>query len=194
MVARCTTDSVLAITARAAHGNCRRFAEDQALHRADGRQAGRKRDQDRRLQWGTQYLLRLHRLRRGPKLTTRIVSDAARCPTRTATLTASLVQKPKSVTGDRNANLFDSAKGIVRPYTTVVASGNRIAAVGPDGSAAVPADAEVIDATGKTILPGPWDGHIHIDANRGYGMLCLAAGITTMRARGPSNWVCIVTS
>jgi imidazolonepropionase-like amidohydrolase/Tol biopolymer transport system component len=44
---------------------------------------------------------------------------------------------------------------------TVVLDRNRIAAVGPAGSVAVPAGARTLDATGKTIIPGLIDGHWH---------------------------------
>ena len=43
----------------------------------------------------------------------------------------------------------------------VVIRGNRIAAVGARGSVEVPGDAEVIDVTGKTIVPGYVDTHYH---------------------------------
>jgi imidazolonepropionase-like amidohydrolase len=42
-----------------------------------------------------------------------------------------------------------------------------------------PAGAEVIDATGKTLLPGLWDMHAHVGDND--GLLNLAAGVTTVR-------------
>ena len=44
---------------------------------------------------------------------------------------------------------------------TVVISGNRIAAVGPAGTIAVPAGARTLDLTGKTVIPGLIDAHWH---------------------------------
>lgn len=44
---------------------------------------------------------------------------------------------------------------------TVLVEGNRIRAVGPRGDIAVPAGAHVIDATGKTVIPGLVDVHWH---------------------------------
>ena len=46
----------------------------------------------------------------------------------------------------------------------VVVTDNRIVAVGPAGSVQVPAGAQVIDVTGKTIMPGLVDVHAHIRA------------------------------
>ena len=44
---------------------------------------------------------------------------------------------------------------------TVIVAGNRIAAVGKTGKVRVPADAQIIDATGKFLVPGLWDMHVH---------------------------------
>ncbi|HEU0014181.1 MAG TPA: amidohydrolase family protein, partial [Longimicrobium sp.] len=82
----------------------------------------------------------------------------------------------------RNANLFDAETGASRPGTTVVITGNRITAVGPDATTAVPAGATVIDARGKALLPGLWDMHVH--AGLSDGLLHLAAGVTSVRDLG----------
>ncbi|MBO6575972.1 MAG: PD40 domain-containing protein [Rhodothermales bacterium] len=49
----------------------------------------------------------------------------------------------------------------------VVIENNRITAVGVTGSVAAPADATVIDVTGKTIVPGYVDTHAHLRARDG---------------------------
>jgi imidazolonepropionase-like amidohydrolase len=79
----------------------------------------------------------------------------------------------------RHARLFDSATGKVQPDTTVVVAGNRIQAVGRDGEVTVPAGFEVLDAGGKTLLPGLWDMHTHLSEDQ--GLFNLASGITTVR-------------
>jgi len=82
----------------------------------------------------------------------------------------------------RNGDVFDSERGIVRPRTTVVIEGDRIRAVGPADSVRAPAGAIVIDATGKTLIPGLWDMHTHrILGAEEEELLNLAAGITTVR-------------
>ena len=83
----------------------------------------------------------------------------------------------------RHANVFDAESGKVVPDQTVVTAGNRIASV---GSAPAPprADALILDATGKTLIPGLWDMHAHVQ--EGDGLLNLAAGVTTVRDLGNS--------
>src|SRR2546426_672368 len=46
---------------------------------------------------------------------------------------------------------------------TVIISGGRITGLGPAAKVKVPADARVIDASKKFLIPGLWDMHIHVD-------------------------------
>lgn len=64
----------------------------------------------------------------------------------------------------RNGSLIDGNGVAPVPATDVVIDGDAIVAVGPAGTLAdrVPADAEVIDATGCTVMPGLIDAHCHI--------------------------------
>jgi imidazolonepropionase-like amidohydrolase len=78
-----------------------------------------------------------------------------------------------------HANVFDAESGTILKDQTVFVAGNRIRSVGPANAFTVPADAEVIDAAGKTLLPGLWDMHSHVGDND--GLLNLAAGVTTVR-------------
>jgi imidazolonepropionase-like amidohydrolase len=85
-----------------------------------------------------------------------------------------------------NGDLFDSDRGVMRPRTTVIVRGDRIIAVGPADSIAIPAGATVIDATGKTLMPGMWDVHGHMAAtsqSQG-GPMQLSLGVTTVRDLG----------
>lgn len=62
----------------------------------------------------------------------------------------------------RGGRLFDSVTARVRPATVVI-DGDRIAAVlPPEATSGWAADAEQIDATGKTVMPGLIDMHVHI--------------------------------
>ena len=83
----------------------------------------------------------------------------------------------------RNGDLFDSESGAMRPNTSVVIKDDRIVEVGPAATVAVPAGATVIDATGKTVMPGMWEMHTHLQlTNQSAGSLVqLAQGLTTVR-------------
>ena len=67
---------------------------------------------------------------------------------------------------------------------TVVIQGERIVSIGPVGAVAVPADATVIDGSGRYLIPGLVDMHVHIRAPFADGPLYLNAGITTVLALG----------
>ena len=99
------------------------------------------------------------------------------------TLARSLAHRPSGALVFRNANVFDAEHARMMPHTTVVISGDKIQAVGPDQTTPVPAGAQVIDAAGKSLLPGLWDMHVHIGP-REAGMLHIAGGVTTVRDMG----------
>lgn len=98
---------------------------------------------------------------------------------RSADLARTLAHKPKSPLVFVHANLFDSESAQMLPNRTVVITGNRITAVGADGKVELPKNAETIDAAGKTLMPGLWDMHVHVQP--GDGMLHMACGVTSVR-------------
>jgi hypothetical protein len=102
---------------------------------------------------------------------------------RQAEAMAQRMMKPAGVTVIRNGDVFDAERGVMMPNTTVVIRGDRIEAIGPAASVPTPAGATVIDATGKSVLPGLWDMHTHFQANSASGgtVLQLATGITAIR-------------
>lgn len=63
----------------------------------------------------------------------------------------------------RHANLFDSLAGAMRPGSTIVIEGERIAAVTQE-PIAVDDVALDIDAAGRAVLPGLIDAHVHVVA------------------------------
>ena len=80
-----------------------------------------------------------------------------------------------------HARLFDSERETIVPDATVIVAGDRIAAVG-DASTPIPAGARVVDAHGKTLIPGLWDMHVHLGPTD--GLLELASGVTSVRDLG----------
>jgi imidazolonepropionase-like amidohydrolase len=94
-------------------------------------------------------------------------------------LAKTLAKHPVAGIAFTGAGLFDAEARMVRPGMTLLVVGERIAAVGADGTVAIPAGAEVVDACGKTLIPGLWDMHQHFgDLD---GILDIAAGVTTGR-------------
>ena len=98
---------------------------------------------------------------------------------RAADLARKLAHKPAGPLVFVHANLFDPESATARPHITVVITGNKITAVAEDGKVSVPQNAEVIDASGKMLMPGLWDMHVHLGPND--GLLHMAAGVTSVR-------------
>jgi imidazolonepropionase-like amidohydrolase len=90
-----------------------------------------------------------------------------------------LTHKPKAELVIRNARLFDPRDLSVTAGTSVVIRGDRIVRVGPDAETKPAADAEIVDAQGRFLMPGLWDNHQHFgDVD---GPLDLANGVTSAR-------------
>jgi len=67
---------------------------------------------------------------------------------------------PKPATLIANARVFDGKSDRLSAPTSVLIEGNKISQLG--GSVAAPAGATVIDAQGRTLMPGLIDAHTHI--------------------------------
>jgi imidazolonepropionase-like amidohydrolase len=59
-------------------------------------------------------------------------------------------------------NLIDVTGGTVAANSTVVLSGGRIADVGRSADVRIPRGAQVVDGSGKFLIPGLWDMHVHM--------------------------------
>ena len=62
----------------------------------------------------------------------------------------------------RGARVIDGTGASPLDNATIVIRDGRIAAIGAAGATTVPAGAEVVDYTGKTIIPGLISGHSHV--------------------------------
>lgn len=81
------------------------------------------------------------------------------------------------------ATLIDGTGTPPVPDAAVLVHDGRIVAAGPRPTVAIPAGTELIDAGGKTVLPGLWDMHAHYEQVE-WGPIYLAAGVTTVRDVG----------
>jgi len=61
-----------------------------------------------------------------------------------------------------HATVIDGTGAPARAGTTIVVEGRRITAVYPDGSKPVPAGVQVRDLSGRFVIPGLVDAHVHI--------------------------------
>src|SRR5262245_5657640 len=67
------------------------------------------------------------------------------------------------------ATLIDGTGAAPVPDSAVVIDGDRITAAGPHRGLSWPADTQVVDVAGRTVLPGLIDAHDHL-ASHGYGL------------------------
>jgi hypothetical protein len=83
-----------------------------------------------------------------------------------------------------NVTVIDTEDGTQQRGMTVVVAGDRIVSVGPADSVVAPDAAEIIDGSGKYLLPAFWDMHVHIPLKLSpqlYLPLFIAHGVTKVR-------------
>ncbi|HSC19028.1 MAG TPA: amidohydrolase family protein [Rhizomicrobium sp.] len=98
-------------------------------------------------------------------------------------LVAKIAHTPAGPLAFKNVKLYDADAQKFRENMTVVVANGRVAAVTTAAKAKIPANAEVIDGSGKTLVPGLWDNHQHY-GDDSTGPLLLASGITSVRDPG----------
>jgi imidazolonepropionase-like amidohydrolase len=97
----------------------------------------------------------------------------------------------------KNVTLIDGTGGAVKYYQDILVQNNKITALGNTGELKVPENVRILDATGKTVVPGFIMMHEHLfHAKPFFGMykavhmtntfpqMYLAGGVTTMRTAG----------
>lgn len=81
------------------------------------------------------------------------------------------------------ATIVDATGRPPVPDGILIVRDGRIAEVGPRSVVRVPPDLPVVDAAGKTVVPGLWDMHTHVTQIE-WAPVYLAAGVTTVRDMG----------
>jgi imidazolonepropionase-like amidohydrolase len=84
----------------------------------------------------------------------------------------------------KRVTVIDATGRGSEPNTTVILEGDRIVAIGPWRKTHIPRKAVVVDGTGKFLIPGLWDMHVHgaSDARAPWShLLFLANGVVGVR-------------
>jgi len=108
--------------------------------------------------------------------------DRAAEDARNARLARELAQHLDHPLAVEHVRVFDSDQAAMREDQTVVVDKEYITMVGPSRSLIVPKDAQRMDGTGETLLPGLFDMHVHVQPLDGF--LNIASGVTSVRDMG----------
>ena len=87
------------------------------------------------------------------------------------------------VTAIVGGRLIDGTGKPAIENSVVILQNGKITAAGPATSTTVPEGAQVVDAKGKSVLPGLWEMHSHFEQVE-WGPIYLATGVTTARDVG----------
>jgi len=84
-----------------------------------------------------------------------------------------------------HVTVIDATGASSKPDMTVVITGDRITNLGKTGKLRVPKGAQVIDGTGKFLIPGLWDMHVHLSITTEATLPAfIANGVTGVRDMG----------
>lgn len=96
-------------------------------------------------------------------------------------------QSQETIWAIANVTVIDSKQNQLDNMTVLV-DGNKIQAVSPSAELDLPKSAKVIDGTGKYLIPGLWDAHVHLTYDQDIGpsmfKLFMANGVTSIRDTG----------
>ena len=92
---------------------------------------------------------------------------------------------PRAVVLD-NVRIIDGTGAAPIENGRVVISGSRIVSAGAAQSTSVPANAERLDLSGRTVIPGLIDLHFHIESDPRLALRQLSHGVTAFR--DPGQW------
>lgn len=94
-------------------------------------------------------------------------------------------QKPQqNILWILNVTVIDGTGAPAKPRMIVMITGDRITEIANTGDVAIPENAQVIDGTGKFLIPGLWDMHVHTvfkGLPETYFPMFIANGVTGVR-------------
>src|SRR5688572_4440307 len=85
-----------------------------------------------------------------------------------------------------NVRIVDGGGGPPVEHGRIVIDRDRIADAGPAATTRVPAGAETVDLSGRTVIPGLIDSHFHIENDPKLALRQLSHGVTAFR--DPGQW------
>ncbi len=80
-------------------------------------------------------------------------------------------------------DIVDGLSDVTKKDMTLIIENGRITKIGNRADIEIPENAEVIDVSGKTLIPGLWDMHAHSNQVQ-WAPAYLAGGVTTIRDNG----------
>ena len=83
-----------------------------------------------------------------------------------------------------NVTVIDGTGAAPRAHQTVLVGGHRILRIGASRRTPVPPGVQVIDGTGRYLVPGLWDMHVHAWNRQPFERIYLSAGIVGIREMG----------
>ncbi len=104
--------------------------------------------------------------------------------------TANAAARTHSSLAFTHVNVVDATGAPAKLDMTVLVVGDRIKTIGKAGKVKVPKEAHTMDATGKFLIPGLWDMHVHVLDEKPYLQLFTANGITGIRQMSGDQFGC----
>src|SRR5580700_8689190 len=80
--------------------------------------------------------------------------------------------------------VVDVLASTVRPHMTVLIEGEKIKVIGAAAAAYIPPGARIVNGTGKFLIPGLWDMHVHLWYRENQLPVFLAFGVTGVQDMG----------
>lgn len=116
-------------------------------------------------------------------LTTFVAGAARDGMANLAKVAAGFTAQPAAVTAIVGGRLIDGTGKPAIENAVVILQNGKITAAGPAAATPVPEGAQIVDAHGKSVLPGLWEMHAHFEQVE-WGPIYLATGVTTARDVG----------
>ena len=100
------------------------------------------------------------------------------------------IAQTKAVTKTRplvltHVTVIDGTGSAPKSGMTVLITDERITEIGRSGSVRIPRGAQVFNATGKFLIPGLWDMHVHLSWTKATALpVLIVNGVTSVRDLG----------